>query len=62
MFGEFNNLVMTVELLVRIEDLDTGFVTFKVPAFSHFSALLFIFLKIKLHSFNCMEFSCKKMR
>lgn len=43
MFGEFNNFVMIVELLVRIEDLDTGFVTFKVPAFSHFSALLFIF-------------------
>lgn len=41
--GEFNNFVMTVELLVRIEDLDTGFVTFKVPAFNHFSALLFIF-------------------
>lgn len=60
MFGEFNNFVMTIELLVRIEDLDTSFVTFKVSAFSHFSALLFIFLKIKLSSFNCMEFSCKK--
>lgn len=43
MFGEFNNFVMNIELLVRIEDLDTGFVTFKVLDFSHFSALLFIF-------------------